>query len=68
MIPNATLELSIEQLIGALNKRLFIECARLQAAMPPTSRVQIAALTDEVRSLILEGNFNDNNLFCRSML
>lgn len=63
MIPSATLELSIEQLIDALNKRLFIECARLQTAMPPTSRAQITALTDEVRSLILERNSSDNNLF-----
>ena len=50
MVSDAALELSVEQLIGALNKKLFTECARVQLAMPPTSRALAAVLTAEVRS------------------
>jgi hypothetical protein len=56
MAPDPTLELSIEQLISALNKKLFVECARVQAAMPPMSRALVATLTAEVRSRALSGN------------
>jgi len=48
MTPDATLELSIGQLIGALNKKLFMECARVQSAMPPMSRALATTLTTEV--------------------
>jgi hypothetical protein len=54
-VPDATLELSIEQLIGALNKKIFMECS--QAAMPPISRALVASMTDEVRAQkLVEGN------------
>ena len=56
MTPDAALELSIEQLVSALNKKLFMECARVQSAMSPMSRVQVAALTVEVRSREPKGN------------
>ena len=56
MTPDATLELSIEQLIGALNKKLLIECARVGLAMPPMSRTLVATLTAEVRYQELEGS------------
>jgi hypothetical protein len=36
MSPDATLELPLEQLIGVSNKKLFVECAGAQSAMPPT--------------------------------
>jgi len=48
-VPDAVLELSIEQLIRALNKKLFAECARVQSAIP-TSRVLVATLASEVWS------------------
>jgi len=50
MTPDAALELSIEQLIGALDKKLFMECARVQSVINPISSTQVAALTAEVRS------------------
>jgi len=50
IVPDATLELSVEQLISALNKKLFMECTRVQAAILPMSRVPVAALTAEVQS------------------
>jgi len=49
MVPDAVLELSVEQLISALNKKLFMECTRVQAAIPPKSRALVATLTGEVR-------------------
>ena len=54
--PNPTHELSLEQLIAALNKKLFAECARVQLAMPPMSRALVAMLATEVRSLKSKGN------------
>jgi len=44
------LDLSVEQLVKALNEKLLVECARLQSAVPPPSRALVAALTVEVRS------------------
>ena len=44
------LELSVEQLIKALNEKLFIECKRVQLAMPPISRGLATKLASEVRS------------------
>ena len=56
IVPDATLELSVEQLIGALNKKLFVECAQVQSAMPPMSRTLVATLTAGVRSQEPRGN------------
>ena len=50
MVPDAALELSIEQLISALNKKLFMEYAQVQSEISPTSRVPVATLTAEVQS------------------
>ena len=59
MVPDAALELSIEQLIGTLNKKLFTECARIQSAMPPASLALLDTLTTEVWSRELMGNLED---------
>jgi len=56
MVPNAALELSVEQLISALNKELFMECTRVQTAMPPKSQAPVATLTAEVQSQDLKRN------------
>jgi hypothetical protein len=48
-VPDAILELSVEQLIDALNEKLFMECARVQAQVPPISRDSVAAVAVEVR-------------------
>ena len=56
MSPDAALELSIEQLIATLNKKLFAECTRVQSAMPPTSRALVATSTAEVRLQELKAN------------
>ena len=56
MLPNAAPELSIQQLIDALNKKLSAECARVRSAVPPISRALVATLTSEVRSWELDGN------------
>ena len=57
MVPDATLELSIEQLIGALNKKLFMECTRVKSVTLPTlSRALVATFTAEVRSQDLKGD------------
>ena len=51
MVPDAALELSVEQLISTLDKKIFMECARVQAAVvPPMSRALVATLTAEVQS------------------
>ena len=50
MSPDPILELSVEQLIKALNKKLFTECARIQSTVPPASRALVATLAAEVRS------------------
>ena len=44
------LELSVEQLIRALNEKLFMECTRLQSTLSPASRVLVDVLTAEVQS------------------
>ena len=49
MVPDAALELSVEQLISALNKKLFMEYTRAQSAISPTSRAPVATLTAEVQ-------------------
>ena len=54
MTPDYAIELSIEQLVGMLNKKMFMECVRVQSAMPPMSRAQAATMTAEVRSQELE--------------
>lgn len=43
MTPDAILELSIEQLIGALNKKLFMEYSRVQSVMSRSQSVTLAA-------------------------
>jgi len=55
MMPDAALELSVEQLITVLNKKLFMECTQVQAAVPPVSRILVAALAAEVRPQDLKG-------------
>ena len=49
MIPDVVLGLSVEELIGALNKKLTVECTRVQSTMPPVSRALVATLAAEVR-------------------
>ena len=44
------LELSVEQLIKALNEKLFMECKRMELAIPSISRGLAAKLASEVRS------------------
>ena len=56
MTSDLALELSIEQLIGALNKKLFVGCARVPSATPQMSRTLVATLTIEVRLQELEGS------------
>ena len=57
MVPDPTLELSVEQLISALNEKLFLECTRVRAAIPPIlSRALVATLSAEVQSQILKRN------------
>jgi len=56
MTPDTTLELSLEQLINALDAKLFGECARLRSVLPPTPRTPVAAFTTEVRLRELNGN------------
>ena len=57
ILPDAALELSVEQLISVLNKKLFMECTRVQAAIPPIlSRALVATLTAEVQSQNLKRN------------
>ena len=69
MALEAALELSIEQLISALNKKIFMECTRVQSVMPPTSRALVATLTTEVRSSELgKKPSSSDEVICRSML
>jgi len=49
MVPDAALELSVEQLISALNKKLFMECTQVQAGIPPMSRALVATLTTQAQ-------------------
>ena len=48
MVSDAALELSLDQPIVALDKKLFMECTRMQMAMPPVSRVLVTTLAAEV--------------------
>jgi len=48
MTLDVALELSVEQLISALNK-IFMECTRVRSTVAPTSRTLVTALTAEVR-------------------
>jgi len=43
--------LSVDQLISALNEKLFLECTRVKSTMPPVSRAQVAMLAAEVRTV-----------------
>ena len=45
---DSVLELSVEQLIKALNEKLFMECKRVQLTIPPISRGLVTKLTSEV--------------------
>ena len=56
MMPDAAPELSVEQLITELNRKLFMECARVQGEMPPMSPALVATLSAEVRSQEPKGN------------
>jgi len=56
MAPDATFELSIEQLITALDRKLLMECGQIQSAMPPMSRALVATLAKKVRSQKLKGS------------
>ena len=56
MTSDAALELSLEQLITALSKKLFGECARIRSTMPPPSRSLVATLTTEVGTQKPKGN------------
>ena len=49
MTLDATLELSVEQLVSVLNKKIFMECTRVQLMAPPASRGLVATLATEVR-------------------
>ena len=53
MIHDPILELSVEQLVRALNEKLLMEYTSLQSAIPPPSRALVATLTVEV-SLVNE--------------
>ena len=48
---DSVLELSVEQLIRALNEKLFMECKRVQLSVPPISRGSATKLTSEVRAI-----------------
>jgi ACT domain-containing protein len=50
VVLDVVLELSVEQLIDALNKKLFMECTRVQAQVPPISRDSVARVAIEVRT------------------
>ena len=49
MALDVALELSVEQLISALNKKLSIEFTGVRSKVLPVSRTLAAALTAEVR-------------------
>jgi hypothetical protein len=56
MTPDPILELSVEQLVRALNNKLFMECTRVQSAISPASPALVATLAAEVRSEELKPN------------
>ena len=45
MMLDTVLELSVEQLVGVLNKKLFTECTWVRGEMPSMSRALVATLT-----------------------
>ena len=47
---DSVLKLSVEQLIRALNERLFVECKRVELSVPPVSHASVTKFTSEVRS------------------
>jgi len=51
---DAALELSVEQLVSVLNKKIFMDYTRVQLTAAPTTRASVAALTAEVRHGELE--------------
>jgi len=63
MALDVVLELSVEQLISALNKKLFIEFTDVRSKVPPVSRTSVAALTAEVRSGELKISSSPNETF-----
>ena len=46
---NAALKLSVEQLVSVLNKKIFMDCTRVQLTAAPATRTSVAALEAEVR-------------------
>lgn len=48
MIPDVVSELSIEQLITALNEKLFAERSGVRLMTPPASRAHVATLAAKV--------------------
>ena len=48
MALDSVLKLSVEQLIRALNKKLFTECTKVQSTVPPASSALVATLRAEV--------------------
>jgi hypothetical protein len=48
MVPNAPPELSLEQLIDALNEKLFTECTQLQEEIPPRTRALVTTMAAKV--------------------
>ena len=57
MTLDAALSLSVEQLITALNKKIFMECTRVQSTISPISRALVPGLTAEVRSSERKKNY-----------
>ena len=56
MTSDTIIELSVEQLVRALNNKLFMECTRVQSAISPASPALVATLAAEVRSNELKPN------------
>ena len=67
MTLDSVLELSVEQLIRALNKKPFMEYTGVQSRVPPTSRALVATLTAEVRSSGRCGSSSFDGVLSRSM-
>ena len=69
MVSDAALDLSLDQLIVVLDKKLFLECTRMQIVMPPVSHALVTTLTAEVRSRAVSKRGSDaHNVFYRSTL
>ena len=63
MALDVALELSVEQLISALNEKLFTEFASVRSKVPPASRTSVAGLTAKVRSGELKAHSRDVTRF-----